>query len=111
MVSSIQFLIYFIVFILVFSFVSQLINEHSIGTDDYIPVAQFPTLEHTGFWDTLGAVWTYMLDSAGYYFALFTSNDFSTFVTMFIITPALLIALFIFIKEILIPFIQALPFT
>jgi len=117
MVTSIQFLIGFIAFVLVFSAFLDLANQQSIGDASYIPIPIFPTQTEaeTNFLDDLTAIIGFVFEMVGYYMALFTSNDFVSFVTVFIIFPAMMIALFIFITEVVIPFIVAIggliPFT
>lgn len=98
----------------IYVFVLGMINDKAIGTESHIEIPEQPVFSNST-WENVGVTTNFMSDSIGYYLDLFFMNDYTGFITIFIIVPATLVAVFIFITEVLIPFIVAIggliPFT
>jgi hypothetical protein len=113
MADSIQFLAGYLMFIILWVFILGLINEN-VDIETKITPPSFPIFS-TNFIENAFALFEYFGGIMGFYFDLFTISPEATFISTFIVIPATFIAIFIFIKDILIPLITAIgsliPFT
>lgn len=103
-------------YILLISFMIFIINTGADIFADNLELNQ-PVLQTFGndTWTNVGITTNYILAETGFFYEILTLDPNISYFTTFILIPSTLIFIFIFITEILIPFIIAIggliPFT